>query len=112
MTLAAYGHDAQFADQLITGLPPEFTGILDISSTTPFAALTVRSLYNENGDYLMTTFPVADVNQEAPFPIVFPQIADGGGYATQFILLSTGGESSTTINYYSDDGMPLSVGGQ
>jgi hypothetical protein len=84
--------------------------MLDISSTTPFAALTVRSLYNENGDYLMTTFPVADVNKAAPSPIVFPQIADGGGYETQFILLSTGSESSVTISYYDNDGMPLSIG--
>jgi hypothetical protein len=110
LTLAAHGHDAKFVDQLIAGLPAEFTGILDISSTTPFTALTVRSLYNENSDYLMTTFPVADVNQPAPSPIVFPQIADVGGYATQFILLSTSGASSTTIHYYDNDGQPLAVG--
>jgi hypothetical protein len=110
MTLAAYGHDAQFANQLITDLSAEFTGILDIRSTTPFAALTVHSLYNENGDYLMTTFPIADVNRAAPSPIVFPQIADGGGYETQFIFLSMGEESSTTIDYYDNDGVPLAVG--
>jgi hypothetical protein len=83
---------------------------LDVSSATPFAALTVRSLYNENNDYLMTTFPVADMNQAAPSPVVFPQIADGGGYETQIILLSTDGASSTTIHYYDDDGAPLAIG--
>jgi hypothetical protein len=70
----------------------------------------VRSLYNENGDYLMTTFPVADVTQAAPSPILFPQIADGGGYETQFILLSTGEASNMTIDYYDNDGSPLAVG--
>jgi sugar lactone lactonase YvrE len=110
LTLIAHGHDAEFADQYITGLPAEFTGLLDISSTTPFAALTIRSLYNENGDYLMTTFPVADMNQAAPSPIVFPQIASGGGYATQILLLSAGEASSTTIHYYDNDGAPLAVG--
>ena len=110
LTLAAHGHDAKFADQIIEGLPAGFTGILDISSTMPFAALTVRLLYNENNDYLMTTFPVADMNRTAPSPIVFPQLADGGGYATQFILLSTGGASTTTIHYYDNDGAPLAVG--
>jgi sugar lactone lactonase YvrE len=110
LTLAAHGHDSKFADQLITGLPSGFTGLLDVSSATPFAALTVRSLYNENDDYLMTTFPVADMNQAAPSPMVFPQIADGGGYETQIILLSTDGASSTTIHYYDDDGAPLAVG--
>jgi hypothetical protein len=54
----------------------------------------------KNNDYLITTFPVADVNQKAPFPIVFPQIADGGGYVTQFILLNTSGASSVEISCY------------
>jgi hypothetical protein len=73
-------------------------------------ALTVRSLVNENNDYRITTFPVADVNPEAPTPIVFPQIGYGGGYTTQFILLSTGSASSTTIEYFDNDGSPLAVG--
>jgi hypothetical protein len=47
LTLAAHGHDAKSAEQFITGLTAEFMGILDIRSTMPFAALTVRSLYNE-----------------------------------------------------------------
>jgi trimeric autotransporter adhesin len=110
LPLVPYGHGSRFAEQLITGLPAGFTGLLDISSTTPFAALTVRSLINENNDYLMTTFPVADMNQAAPSPIVFPQIADGGGYATQFILLGAGEASSATIHYYNNDGAPLAVG--
>jgi photosystem II stability/assembly factor-like uncharacterized protein len=110
LKLGAHGHDSKFADQFITGLPAGFTGVLDVSSAAPFAALTVRSLTNENNDFLMTTFPVADVNQAAPSPVVFPQIADGGGYATQFILLSTSGASSATINYYDNDGVPLAVG--
>jgi hypothetical protein len=110
LTLTAHGHDAKFADQLISGLPTEFTGILDVSSTMPFVALTMRSLNNENNDYLMTTFPVADMNQTAPFPIVFPQIADGGGYATQFIMLSASAASDTTIRYYDNAGALLAIG--
>jgi len=106
LQLAANGHNALFADQLISGLPAGFTGVLDISSTTPFAAVTVRSLTNERGDFLMTTFPVADLTQAAPSPIVFPQIADGGGDITEFILISSGQAASTTLNYYDENGMP------
>ncbi len=36
-----------------------------------------------------------------------PQIADGGGYVTEFILLSAGGTSSEMLNLYNDTGMPL-----
>jgi sugar lactone lactonase YvrE len=106
LTLAAYGHDAEFADQLIEGLPTGYRGVLDINSTTPFAALTVRSLNNERGDFLMTTFPIADANQTAPSPVVFPHVADGGGYMTEFMLISAGGAASTTPGFYNEAGAP------
>ena len=96
--------------KIVAGLPPEFTGVLDIVSPTPFVALTIRSLTNERNDFLMATFPVADMTVAAPSPIVFPHIADGGGYATQFILIGTGGASSTTLNFYGEDGTLLAVG--
>ena len=80
--------------------------VLDIIAATPFAALTLRSLMNERGDFLMTTFPVADLTTEAPSPIVFPHVADGGGYLTEFILISAGGAASTALNLYDDHGSP------
>lgn len=113
------GHLAKFVGQLISGLPDGFTGILDITSLPPdfssppkpFVALTLRSLTNSRGDFLLTTFPVADFNQPAPAPLVFPQIADGGGYQTQFILLNTGGSTaSINLNLFGDDGSGLAVG--
>jgi hypothetical protein len=106
ISLVGSGYVAKFADQFISGLPAGFTGVLDVSSTTPFAALTLRSLVNERDDFLMTTFPIADANQPAPSPIVFPQIVDGGGYFTQFILISAGEASSTTLYTYDESGTP------
>jgi enterochelin esterase-like enzyme len=110
LPLAGFGHDAKFADQLFPGLPADFTGVLDISSPTPFAAITVRSLYNERKDFLLTTFPIADVTRSAPSPIVFPHIVDGGGYITQFILLSSQGAAETSLNLYNDSGKQFAVG--
>jgi photosystem II stability/assembly factor-like uncharacterized protein len=98
------GYIAAFADQFVEVLPEDFTGVLDIVSTTPFAALTLRSLLNERHDFLMTTFPVADATRPAPSPIVFPQIADGGGYITEFILISSGQAASTTLLFYDENG--------
>ncbi|MBZ5535060.1 MAG: hypothetical protein LAO31_03815 [Acidobacteriia bacterium] len=108
--LVGNGHDARFANEFIPGLPDGFTGVLDISSPSPFAALTLRSLTNSRNDFLLTTFPIADANQPAPNPLIFPQIADGGGYQTQFILLSTGSGSNATLNFFADDGTPLAIG--
>jgi Leucine-rich repeat (LRR) protein len=107
LVLAGNGNTAQFAHQFVEGLPVGFIGILDISSKTPFAALTVRSLNNQRGDFLFTTFPVADMTREAPSPIVFPQIADSGGYISEFIFLGSAGASTSTLNFYNNSGGPL-----
>ena len=79
--------------------------MLDISSPTPFAALTLRLLVNEREDFLMTTFPIADQTRPAPSPIVFPHIVDGGGYTTQFILIGGGESTSATLSTYDEMGV-------
>jgi subtilisin len=110
LELPSGGHEAKFADRFMNGLPAGFRGVLDISAATPFAALTLRSLMNERDEFLMTTFPVADLNAPAPSPIVFPHVADGGGYLTEFILISAGGGASTILNFYDDTGSPTDFG--
>jgi hypothetical protein len=111
LTIPANGHTAKFVGDLISGLPAGFTGIADLTSNSNFAPLTLRSLTNTRGDFLLTTFPAPDVNQPAPTPIVFPQIADGAGYTTQFIFISSaGGSASVSVNFISDDGLPLTIG--
>jgi len=108
--LAANGHDAKFVNEFIEGLPEGFRGVLDISSETPFAALTLRALYNERNEFLMTTFPVADAEVTAPWPIVFPQVTFGGGIATEFILVSAGQMANTIPIFYDDQGVPTDLG--
>jgi hypothetical protein len=110
LELPANGHRSHFVDELIAGLPAGFTGVLDLISTTPFAALTLRSLSNERNDFLVTAFPVADMTRVAPAPVVFPQIADGTGVSTQFILIGTGGASVITLSFHAEDGRPLVIG--
>ena len=110
LRLPGNGHTAKFATELISGLPAGFAGVLDIESATRFSALTLRSLNNERNDFLMTTFPVADTDLAAPSPAVFPQIADGGGFMTEFVLLSAGGASKTTLSFFDNAGRPLPVG--
>jgi len=110
LPLSARGYEAQFVSGFIDGLPSGFTGVLDISSSSPFAALTLRSLDNERGEFLMTTFPVADATRTAPSPIVFPQVVVGGGYASQFILISSAGAAVTTLSFFDEEGNPWAIG--
>ncbi|MBZ5499698.1 MAG: hypothetical protein LAP85_25135 [Acidobacteriia bacterium] len=107
--LVGEGHMAKFADQLIQNLPEGFTGVLDVNSSAPFAALTVRSLYNQRHDFLLTTFPIAQPYQRGVSQLLFPQIAAGGGFKTQFIWISPGAGSVGTISFHGHDGKPLAV---
>jgi hypothetical protein len=109
VTLGGNGHKAAFVGELVSNLPNDFTGVLDLTSSSPFVALTLRSLTNARNEFILTTFPIADINQPAPSPIVFPQIADGGGYTTQFILLSANGGADTTVKFFEDTNAPLAV---
>lgn len=111
ISLPANGHTARFADQLLSGLTSGFQGVMDINSDIPFAALTLRSLNNARGDTLFTAFPIADLTRPAPAPVVFPQIADGGGYRTEIILInSTSFSSSATVSFFGESGSPLPIG--
>jgi Zn-dependent metalloprotease len=109
LELSGNGYEALFVGDFVGGLPAGFSGVLDISSDTPFAALTLRSLNNERNDFLMTTFPVADADRPAPTSIVFPQIVKGGGYASQFILISPAYGAETTLRFYGEDGVPWNM---
>ncbi len=109
ITLGALSHFADYVSQRIAGLPSNFHGVVDITSDSPFVAMTVRSLINERGEFLFTTFPVADMNQPAPSPIVIPQIVDGGGFTTEIILLSPGASSVATVSFFGDAGAPISL---
>ena len=49
-------------------LPENFKGIMELSASKPFVAITLRTLVNERGDFLITTFPVADLERTAQLP--------------------------------------------
>ena len=107
--LSGNGHKARFAWEWISGLSAGFRGVLDISSATPFAALTLRTLTNARGDYLLTTFPIADLTRPAPSPVFFPHLADGGGYQTEWILLGTANAARLLMSFFGPDGSPLAI---
>jgi YD repeat-containing protein len=107
--LEALGHRARFAGQLVSGLPAGFIGVLDLESATPFAALTLRLTTNTRGEALMSTFPVANQLRAAPFPIVFPQIADGGGYETELIFAGSVDASNVVVRLFNSNGTPMPV---
>jgi len=72
----------------------------------------LRGRSNERNDFLITTTP--PVNEATPpstARLVFPHIADGGGYTTKFILFSgrPGQSSSGTMQLFSQSGGVLDL---
>jgi hypothetical protein len=103
------GHRADLSSDIVAGLPAGYTGVLDVQSPTPFVALTLRLIFNSRGDLLMTTFPVADQMRPAPSPVIFPHLADGGGFRTELILVGPQSAAETIVRLYDDDGGALAA---
>jgi hypothetical protein len=41
--------------------------------------------------------------------VVFPHIAEGGGYTTQFVVISGSQSNSGVLSFFSEDGNPLNL---
>ncbi len=121
-TLDAGAHIARFIDQL-NQIAPNFAlpagfpatirfGSLEISSDQPISILALRLTVNQRGETLLTTIPIADLMQaDSGGTIYFPQLVNGGGYATTVILINTTGATETgTLQVTDDGGNPLPVG--
>ena len=112
--IPASGQVALFLNQIqgFGGLPATFKGVLRIStpSNAAISVIGLRSRVNERGDFLITTTPSLDEDSSAnTAESVFPQLADSGGYTTQFILISgiRGQASSGVLRFLSQSGQPL-----
>ena len=109
LTLPARGHTAAVSGDLVGALPDGFTGVLGIEAPAPVAALALRFLGNERGELIMMTLPVADLTRAAPWPVVFPHIADGGGFRTQILLLGPASASLSVASFADSEGQALPV---
>ena len=114
LSIPAGGQTALFLNQVpgFGALPASFQGILRVSSAAPISVIGLRGRYNERSDFLITTTPPVD-ESAAPItsPLFFPQLADSGGYTTEFILFSgwSGQTLSGTIRLYDQAGGALSL---
>jgi len=100
-TLPAHGQIARFLDEAPFSLPRSAVGTFTFTSDVPVSAIALRGLVNKRSEFLMTTLPVADLEQLNTATTFFPQVADGGGWATQFALVNPSDDRITgTISYF------------
>ena len=104
-------HISKFVDELFNAQGDGFRGSLTFESVAGLGAIALRLSTNVWGEPLFTTLPVVDLDATAGTdPVVFPQLAAGGDYRTQVILINPSGETITgRIRLVRSDGTPFLV---
>ena len=108
-SLPPSGQVARFIDELFDSLPPDFSGVLRVTSTADVAIVGLRLRYNNRGELKMTTTPPSiETGASTMGDRFFPHIVDSAGWSTQFILFSgtAGQTSSGTLSYFDTAGEP------
>jgi hypothetical protein len=93
------GHISRFVNLLFPNLPEEFHGVLRLRAASDFAALSVRTRYNERGEFLYTMIPTSNDTEPSPPGLsrVIPLVAMGGNYATEILLFDPAGGGGSGI---------------
>jgi hypothetical protein len=113
ITLPPKGHLSRFLFEIpgFENLPRPYLGVLYATTSEPGVTFAgFRARYNERGQFLITaTGPLKPVGEFGP--VIFPHLVDGGGYATQFILINGPGGSGAagTIRFLDSLGGPLNL---
>jgi hypothetical protein len=74
--------------------------------------VSLRLRYNERGELLITTTPPSNEADNPPTSeLLFPDLVNGGGFTTQFILFSgsAGQASSGKLSFLKPDGTAFSL---
>jgi hypothetical protein len=118
ITVPGFGHAAIFVHELFPTfiLPPveqlPVRGVIRITSFSSISVVNFRTHFNELGNFLLTS--TTTTNEALPSTtaeLFFPQILDGGGYTTQFVLFSGVADQATTgtLRFVSQNGQALSL---
>ncbi len=112
--LAAGEHVAEFVHQNFGAAAPRgFEGSLLFTSDRPVSAVALR--YDNPAQDVFSTTPVLPDDKMAN-TLYFPQVADGEGYRTTFLMVNPSAGSSTAVKleFLGSGGSPLSlpIGGQ
>jgi hypothetical protein len=112
VNIPAFGHTSRFIRDLFPTIDLPFQGVLRISSFSSVVVAAFRTRNNKLGTFLMAATPVTnEASPTSTADLFFPNIANGGGYATQFILFSGITQQNTTgaLRFVRPDGQDLNL---
>jgi hypothetical protein len=108
IAVTSNSHRAAFLDELLPQLPNAFEGTVMIESDSPIHVVTLQTVTNASGAFLMTGMPVIDLSQPLPSTSYFPQVVDGGNYSNEFLLFNTN-PGTIRLQFFTPDGQPLAL---
>src|SRR5262249_35694230 len=85
-------------------------GVIQITSPQGITGASFISVRNERGNTLFTT--TGPLSEDAgTIRLVFPHIAEGGGYTTQFVVIGgvSGQANAGVLRFFTEEGNPLNV---
>jgi len=115
LQVPANGQAAFFLNQVpgFETLTGPFEGTLRVVATSPqgITGAGFRAMYNERGNVLFTTTGPLIENAGLPTQLIYPHIAEGGGYTTQFIVIggASGQANSGVLRFFNEEGNPLNL---
>jgi glucose/arabinose dehydrogenase len=110
LKIAPGGQFVSFLDQDPFLAPRPFHGAVSFNSAIPVGVVALRGMVNERADFLTTTIPVTNLDSVSGEPVVVPQLAAGGGWTTEIVLLNpTEDLLSGTVRILSHDGHAQTV---
>jgi hypothetical protein len=96
IAIGAAGRRAAFLDELIPELNADFEGSVLIEAPSGVSIITLRTTVNASGTFLMTAMPILNLAQPlSSGTSYFPQLADGGGFITEFLLVNPASATAT-----------------
>lgn len=103
--LAAFLDERPFSGNCPQQQPVGNARSFTISASMPVAAMSLRGLANERGEFLMTTLPIASLSMLTSEAQVIPHFAQGGGWTTKVILLNpTDGTLRGRLDFFAPTG--------
>jgi hypothetical protein len=92
-------------------VPQTFQGVLKLTvlSGSGITAAGFRASFNPNGNLLVTTTGPLNENAGIPGLLVFPHIAEGGGYRTRFVIVGGSSGQAGVLSFFSQNGAPVNL---
>ena len=109
VTIGPNSRLTQFVTRLFPEpVPPNFSGLLELSSTSRVALAALRMTVNERKEMIYSALPLADLANPPKGEQFLPYFVNGGGYKTEPMINNTSSQNaSVSLTLLDGQGSPV-----